>query len=223
VNGPRGIVFLVFLAFLAAGVTSCGLRVNRPAAGPGIITSVPSTATTTTTGPPEPGSSAIPTTTNLPPLPTGGSNSPGQSSLSPPTTAGASRNTQLLAVYDRFLHDIAGLDDNLNQSWIAALKQVATARLVNAAERQAQSILNAQEHGIGSLQDDHQLTKITSSTTASVFDCLDEQHWYLIQNTTGQPDPGVTRGYYIGIADLVLQGGRWYVDVWQPSQGQCRF
>ncbi|HVA05877.1 MAG TPA: hypothetical protein VNG12_03955 [Acidimicrobiales bacterium] len=126
-------------------------------------------------------------------------------------------------MYDSFLQRISGLDDYLNQSWVQALRQDATAQLTAAAERQAESLLKAHEHGTGTLVDDHQVVEKTSSTTASIFDCLNEQQWYLVEDNGNRPDPGVVRGDFVGIANLVNQNGEWFVDVWQPSQRQCRF
>jgi hypothetical protein len=168
-----------------------------------------------------------PTTALLPTLGGGGVLPPVASPPSSSTPATSSQtdavDAELTSVYGTFLHDISGLDDNLNQSWVNALEQVATAKLVHAAQLQADNIASSQEHATGTLRDAHQVIEITSSISASIFDCLDEENWYLVENSNGKPDPGITRGYYVGIADLLSVNGRWYVDVWQPAQGSCRF
>jgi hypothetical protein len=201
----------------AIGLAGCGLRVTptRDTRSTTIVNSR-AASTTSTSGAP-----TTSTTTSTTPLPLSGGE-PGPESTTP-VTAGEDTTAQLQAVYDTFLADISGLDDNLNQSWLTALQQVVTPRLLKAADEQAETFLAAHEHGTGTLKDAHQVVKITGSKTATIFDCLDEVDWYLVEDASGQPDPGIARGDFVGIADLVLQGGRWYVDIWQPSQGQCHF
>jgi hypothetical protein len=126
-------------------------------------------------------------------------------------------------VYKEFLQDISGLDDTLNASWISDLEQVATARMTKAAEEQADTIEASHEHTVGTLEDDHETVVMTGDTTASLFDCLNEDDWYLAEDNSDQPDPGVSRGYFVGLTDLVFQNGKWLVDIWQPAQGKCNF
>jgi hypothetical protein len=220
VRTPR-VVALVIAAAALTGLAGCGLRVNPDQAGSTTtIANSGATSTTGATGTTETSTAAAPPSTT--PLPVSGSPSAGPQSTTP-VTAGEDTTAQLQAVYDTFLADISGLDDNLNQSWLSAIKQVVTPRLLKAAQEQAETILAAHEHGTGTLKDAHQVVKVTGPATASIFDCLDEVDWYLVEDASGQPDPGITRGDYVGIADLILQDGHWYVDIWQPSQGQCRF
>jgi hypothetical protein len=221
---PRILAPLIVSAALI-GLAGCGLRVNAMRDSATTVTAnsdasgTTSTTSTTSTSSTNTPSAAAPTITT--PLPALGPR-PGPGATTP-VTAAENTPDQLHAVYDTFLADISGLDDNLNQSWATSLQQVVTPRLLNAAEKQAETFLRAHEHGTGVIKDAHRVVKITGPTTASIFDCLDEVDWYLVEDASGQPDPGITRGDFVGIADLVLQDGRWYVDVWQSSQGQCRF
>jgi hypothetical protein len=214
---PRLVSVLIATAALT-GLAGCGLRVN-PVRDTSTPTTVKSTATTMTSTT-QPSTAVSPPSTT--PLPASGPQPAGAASTTP-VTAGEDTTSQLQSVYDTFLSDISGLDDNLNQTWVSAIQQVVTARLLKAAEEQAETILAAHEHGTGTLKDAHQVVEVTGPATASIFDCLDEVDWYLVEDASGQPDPGITRGDFVGIADLVLQDGHWYVDVWQPSQGRCQF
>jgi hypothetical protein len=138
-------------------------------------------------------------------------------------TIGDSQTEEVQAVYTVFLTDLAGLDDYLNRSWFDALQQVATPGLVDAAQEAVDVIGQSQDHAVGTLRGDHESVTITGATTAAIVGCLDEKDWYLVSDTTGAPDPGVTRGYYVTIAKLLYQRGRWYVDIWQPTKGACQW
>jgi hypothetical protein len=224
----------IVVASLLFGValTSCGERNHQPigTSSPAASPSKPGSANPDQSGSEGSATTAPPTTEEPSPISSGGAPAAGvpldtPTSTTDTATTGTSTaiDAQVTAVYDKFLQDVAGLDANLNQSWLDSLEQVATPKFVHAAQQQADAISHAQEHSTGSLKDDHQVIKITSSVSVSIFDCLDEKDWYLVEDSNGEPDPGITRGDYVGIADMLLQNGRWYVDVWQPSQGACSF
>ena len=208
-------------------LSACGERAPLQPPGTSATASTYSTKRSSTT--------SIPTTTSTSSLspnqsttpPSGGDIGTREASTTIPTsnvsTAANAQTSQIEDVYGSFLRDIAELDDTLNASWIADLQKVATSRLVKAAEEQADTIEAAHEHTVGTLADAHETVVMTSGTAASLFDCLNEEDWYLVEDSTNQPDPEVTRGYFVGLADFVLQGGHWYVDVWQPAQGACHF
>jgi hypothetical protein len=125
-----------------------------------------------------------------------------------------------LAAYHTFLADVEGLDHDFGAGWVARMRDVAVPSLVDAARRAAASIQQAHEHGVGQLTETRAVVTVSGST-GSLVDCLDEQNWYVVSDTTGKPDPGVSRGYYTGTASFVLQNGRWYVQTWRPTQNRC--
>lgn len=114
------------------------------------------------------------------------------------------------------------MDDTLSKAYIGPLAAVTTNRLAQASVRQAAALLGAQEHAVGSLQDDHIAITMTSSTSAALADCQDEEHFYLVGDS-GTPDSFVQRGYFVGSAQLVLQGGRWLVDTFTTTHVPCTF
>jgi hypothetical protein len=134
-----------------------------------------------------------------------------------------STTDQIESDYHSFLVLLSGLDDNLTSNWSTALQGVATARLVLAAQRDAAAIEQAHEHGVGTLTVDHEVVKLLSGTQATVFGCLDEYDFYLVQDANGQPDPAVSRGDFVGVADMVEVSGQWRVDVWESEQGHCTY
>jgi hypothetical protein len=126
-------------------------------------------------------------------------------------------------VYEEYLYDLSGLDDNLNQNWLAPLVKVTTNRLAEATVRQASTLINAHEHGVGQLRDDQLDIKMTGIDTAALADCQDEMDFYVVSDTTNQPDPSFTRADFVGAAQLVDISGQWYVDVFTTTHTECNF
>jgi hypothetical protein len=137
--------------------------------------------------------------------------------------AGTTALQAILDVYQTYLYDLSGLDDNLNQAWVAPLAQVATTRLAQATVRQAAAILDAHEHGVGTLRDDKVTVEMTGAGTAALADCQNEKDFYLVSDSSNTPDPVLTRADFVGAAQLVNQGGRWYVDVFTTTHTECNF
>lgn len=221
-HGTRTIAPVTVVVLVAFLLTACGQR-GAPTLSVISNTSVPSSADNGATTSLAPSSSTTPmaaTPTTRDPATSAG---PTVTSPSVTTVPPGPEIAQVRAAYSSFLQDITGLDDTLNAGWISYLQQVATPRMIKAAEAQAISIFGAHEHTVGILKDDHQVVKITSTSTASVFDCLDELHWYLVEDASGQPEPAINRGYFVGVTDLVSENGHWLVDIWQPAQGMCHF
>jgi len=48
-------------------------------------------------------------------------------------------------------------------------------------------------------------------------------HFYLVSDQSSSPDPFVQRGYFVGSAQLVLEGGRWLVDTFTTTHVPCSF
>jgi hypothetical protein len=206
------------LGALAIVMAGCGIRVSpttstlhqvqKPTASPTIQDSTTSSSSPT---------SGTATPTTFPP------GSAGATTMTTTTSGSESTTNQIESDYHTFLVDLSGLDDNLNSSWSSALQTVATARLVLATQRDAAAIAQAHEHGVGMLMVDHEVVKAINASQATVFGCLDEYDFYLVQNANGQPDPAVSRGDFIGVADMVLVNGQWKVDVWESEQGHCTY
>jgi hypothetical protein len=129
----------------------------------------------------------------------------------------------ITAAYETYLVDLSGLDDNLNEGYVAPLASAATSRLAQASVRQAASLLHAKEHGVGTLRDDHLTILMTGLTSATLADCQDEKDFYLVSDASGTPDPFVARGTFAGSAQLVLQDGHWLVDVFTTTHVTCDF
>lgn len=213
-------------ALIAAPVllAACGERAHIPngsaAAPAGTSHHSDAANTTTTISTSETGASALPT------LPKG---------RLPPTTvapttggavgAAATDPTQraILSTYESYLVDLSGLDDNLSQGYIAPLASVTTTRLAQASVRQAAAILAAQEHGVGTLHDDHVSVVMTGSSSAALADCQDEFDFYLVSDSTSTPDAFVQRGDFAGSAQMVLQNGHWLVDVFTTTHVACAY
>ena len=90
-----------------------------------------------------------------------------------------------------------GLDDNLSKAYVGPLASVTTNRLAQASVRQAATLLAAQEHGVGTLRDDHVSVVMTGPASAALADCQDEHHFYLVNDNSGTPDPFIERGYFV--------------------------
>lgn len=218
------------LTALGVAVTACRAA-GSPAAstGPvvtppvtGLIVQLPTGAGSTTV----PGPMAA-----LPDVPAtrGSSAGPGSPPVTPPAPmeAPASRATgpytELQDVYERYLYDLSGLDDNLNRSWIAPLAGVTTSRLAQATVRAAGAILASHEHGVGLLRDDRITIQVTGADSAVIIDCQDDIDFYLVSDTTGQPDAIVERGDFVGSAKMVKENGTWHVDVFTTTHYRCTY
>lgn len=129
----------------------------------------------------------------------------------------------ILSAYESYLVDLSGLDDNLSQGYIAPLASVTTNRLAQASVRQAAAILAAQEHGVGTLHDDHVSVVVTGPTSAALADCQDEYDFYLVSDDNSTPDGFVQRGDFAGSAQMVLQNGHWLVDVFTTTHVPCAY
>jgi hypothetical protein len=129
----------------------------------------------------------------------------------------------ILSAYESYLVDLSGLDDNLSQGYIAPLASVTTNRLAQASVRQAAAILAAQEHGVGTLHDDHVSVVMTGPTSAALADCQDEFDFYLVSDGSSAPDAFVQRGDFAGSAQMVLQNGHWLVDVFTTTHVACAY
>jgi hypothetical protein len=129
----------------------------------------------------------------------------------------------ILSAYESYLVDLSGLDDNLSRGYVAPLASVTTTRLAQASVRQAAAILAAQEHGVGTLRDDHVTVVMTGPTSAALADCQDEMDFYLVSDGSSAPDPFVERGNFAGSAQMVLQNGHWLVDVFTTTHVACAY
>ena len=125
--------------------------------------------------------------------------------------------------YETYLVDLSGLDDSLNKAWVDRVASVTTNRLAQASVRQAAALLSAQEHGVGVLRDDHVGIVMTGPSSAALADCQDEYHFYLVDDNSGSPDPFIGRAYFAGSAQMVLQNGRWLVDVFTTTHVTCAY
>jgi hypothetical protein len=128
----------------------------------------------------------------------------------------------ITGAYETYLLRLSQLDDTLSKASIGPLAAVTTNRLAQASVRQAAALLAAQEHAVGSLLDDRIAITMTSSSSAALADCQDEEHFYLVGDS-GTPDSFVQRGYFVGSAQLVLQEGRWLVDTFTTTHVPCTF
>ncbi len=153
----------------------------------------------------------------------------GSSSGSPPVqrstavTAAPSPHNAVADTYQAYLSALSGLDDTLSKAYLAPLASVTTTRLGQASARQAAAILAAREHGVGTLRDAHLQIRMTGPASAALADCQDEEHFYVVSDQSGTPDTFVQRGYFVGSAQLVLEGGRWLVDTFTTTHVPCSF
>ena len=185
--------------------------------GNGLGGSTSATTTTTTTGS---------NRSSLPSLPAGAKPTtaavPGVT-IPPGLASGDPTEKAIVTAYETYVVELSGLDDNLSQGYIAPLAAVTTTRLAQASVRQAAAILAAQEHGIGTLRDDHVSVIMTGATSAALADCQDENDFYLVSDDSSTPDPFVQRGDFAGSAQMVLQDGRWLVDVFTTTHVPCTY
>ena len=122
--------------------------------------------------------------------------------------------------YASWMSDLSGLVDNLSNVWLTAIREVATESMTDAANKTAIAVQEADEHGVGTLVDSHRVITVHPDE-ADLTDCLDEEHWYVVNNSSGQPDPGVTRGYFEGTAKFTLVNGQWFVSSWNSHPQTC--
>ncbi len=222
-------LFAAGLTFSALGLTACGGRFMSPRdeaarttvidGGQTIADGGDSTTSTTSFSAQESDPSAGPSLPSTRSHPT--------TVLSPtrPGTSASENSTQkaIITDYEAYLVDLSGLDDNLSKAWVGPLASVTTNRLAQASVRQAATVLAAQEHGVGTLRDDHVSVVMTGPASAALADCQDEDHFYLVNDNSGTPDPFIERGYYVGSAQMVLQNGHWLVDVFTTTHDTCSF
>jgi hypothetical protein len=221
VRRATGVQALVVCSILSVLLAACGGRVpipkgvtrNAPSAEHPASRTTTSVTSPTTTGsstlPTLPGASSIPRTTVVAP--------------DPAATAGDPTKQAILTAYETYLFDLSGLDDTLSKAYIQPLAAVTTYRLAEASVRQAASLLNAHEHGIGNLRDDRVTVVEVSAISADITDCQDEYDFYPVEDANGVGDAFVQRGYFAGAAQLVFQGGHWLVDVFTTTHVTCNF
>ena len=126
--------------------------------------------------------------------------------------------------YYVFMTSISGLDDDFNGGWVTELQKVAVPAMVDTAERAAGTLEAAKDHGVGTLRDDHRVLHIDPRAgKATLTDCLDEYNWYVVSDGSGQPDPGVARGYFQGTGVFVQSAGHWMVQSWRSEPTRCQF
>jgi hypothetical protein len=189
--------------------------------GPASIRSGYTTTTATSLG-----SSLLPgATTSSTPTPGAASKGSSPAAPSPQTTENSGETTQqeITNAYEAYLVDLSGLDDTLSKSYLSPLASVTTNRLAQATVRQAAAILNAQEHGVGTLRDDHVAITMSGNASAALADCQDEDDFYLVSDDSDTPDTFVARGDFVGSAQLVLQDGHWLVDTFTTTHVTCTF
>jgi hypothetical protein len=215
----------IALIVVPALVAACGERAHIPENASSASNRVQNHAddaggsTTTSTA----GSSAG----TVPTLPRGTrppSTQPGRAGSSA-NAAAATTPTEMaiLTSYESYLTNLSGLDDNLSRGYLAPLASVTTTRLAQASVRQAAAILAAKEHGVGTLHDDHVTIEMTGPSSAALADCQDEDDFYLVSDATSTPDPFVQRGDFAGSAQMVMQDGRWLVDVFTTTHVACSY
>ena len=215
------------LVIAASGLTACGGRFRLPPDAGGASSNpqaatraggaggaAPSTSPTTTGG-------VVPRQAGTP----AGGTSSTSTTLPPKTTVPtvSQPHAAIAGAYQAYLTDLSGLDDTLSRAYVAPLASVTTTRLGQASVRQAAAILSAQEHGVGTLRDAHLGIRMTGPASAALADCQDQEDFYLVSDQSGTPDPFVQRGYFVGSAQLVLEGGHWLVDTFTTTRVPCSF
>jgi hypothetical protein len=225
VRGPGGLLLVAALISAPLGFAACGGRAAIPLdAKGGAVQPLPTTSTVGRGGASGSAGTAGGGAT-LPRLPEDNPTQSTSVASAPRTTvpAGGTPQMEIVNAYETYLYDLSGLDDNLSQAWIGPLASVTTNRLAQASVRQAAAILDAHEHGVGTLRDDHMAITMTGPASAALADCQDEEHFYLVSDDSDTPDAFVERGYFVGSAQLVLQAGHWLVDVFTTTHDECAF
>jgi hypothetical protein len=216
-----GVQALVVGSGLTILLTACGGRVPLPKdVAYGALTTSPSA---TPSGGPTTSSGAS-ATPPLPSLPSGAAPPPTRTvTPDPAVTSGDPTKQAIFTAYETYLFDLSGLDDTLSRDYIPPLAGVTTSRLAEASVRQAAALLNAHEHGVGTLRDDRISILMPNATTADIADCQDEYGFYPVEDANGTTDPFVQRGYFAGAAQLVFEGDHWLVDVFSTTHITCTF
>jgi len=212
-------------------LAACGGRASPPSAATLSVTGdrTPARTRTGVPGTTTPTAPAAPagTASTPPPTPAAGTGSttttPSAATHASGRAPGDSTQDAVLDAYESYLGDLSDLDDTLNEASVTPLASVTTQRLAQATVRQAAALLAAHEHGVGTLRDDHDSVVMTGPDSAVVADCQDEEHFSVVSDTTGAPDPFVARGDFAGSAQLVLQNGHWLVDVFTTTHVACAF
>lgn len=97
---------------------------------------------------------------------------------------------------------------------------MATPQLVSSVTASAATIEAAHEHTVGTLDED-ELQVVVTGTTASVSDCLDEQDWYVVEDSSGKADPAVERGHFRSTAKVTEHDSTWLVAQFTPGSQPC--
>lgn len=134
-----------------------------------------------------------------------------------PVTADALNST-----YDTFIGNLSGLFSELDPAYATALREVATPRMTLAITRAAKAIQDSKSHAVGMLMDKNR-TLTVKGNNARIISCLDEKTWYVVKDETNEPDPGISRGFFVGRATMVYADGRWFVDTWNSLPQNCRY
>ena len=133
---------------------------------------------------------------------------------------GGHATARINLVYDTWMTDVSGLFANLTKAWVTAVSEIATPSMTAAAARSAGALLQAHDHAVGTLTDSKRAITVKGAT-ATLTDCLDELHWYVVEDANATPDPSVTLGHYVGSAAFVLTKGQWYLSSWQTHPERC--
>jgi hypothetical protein len=224
----RRLLVAAGLILSVVGLAACGGRFAEPSTHaaatraptvpvPSSAGNVPTTTATTLSSP----ALSSPSGTTTVPAHTEPSTAPAASRAATP--AAPSTQQAITHAYEDYLSVLSGLDDTLNKAYLTPLNAVTTNRLAEATARQAASILDAKEHGVGMLRDDHVSIVMTGPNAAALADCQDEDHFYLVTDSSGTPDTFVARGYYAGSAQLVLLDGHWLVDTFTTTRQPCTY
>ncbi len=225
----RALASGALIAGAALSLSACGGRVATPhGAASRVVVREDGRADTTgssgaTVSSTQPGDG--PGTGSLPTLPAGRAHpaTTPTSVVLPKSAAADPTQKAILTAYESYLLALSGLDDNLSEPFIGPVAAVTTNRLAQASVRQAASLLAAQEHGVGTLRDDHVTVVMTGPASAALADCQDEKDFYLVDDNSGTPDPFIGRGDYAGSAQMVLQDGHWLVDVFTTTHVTCAY
>jgi hypothetical protein len=196
-----------------------GATAASPASG---ATAAPASGAPTT-GRPSAGSAPLGLSASTAPLPVlagTGTATPPPYHRSRDSAAVVDAKAQVGLVYDAWMSDLTGLLANLTQPWVNAISELATPAMTTVAQRSAGALQQAHDHTVGTLVDSRRVITVTGSK-AALTDCLDELHWYVVENANGRPDPSVTRGYFVGTADFVLTQGQWRVSSWNSHPERC--
>ncbi|MGZ6827750.1 MAG: hypothetical protein ACXVGH_13250 [Mycobacteriales bacterium] len=204
----RGTAVLLAAGALLAG---CGGASHR---SPEVVPAATGVALASASAGPRPPAGRSPSPT-LPAARTGTASPPYR-----PAPATADARAQVDLVYDTWMADLSGLLGALTQPWADAVREVATPKMTTVASQAAGALLKAHDHTVGRLVDSHRVVRFHGAA-ATLTDCLDELHWYVVEDASGRPDPSATRGYFVGTADLVLTAGRWYVSSWNSHPQPC--